>query len=259
MTATRTVAPPGSATRTRCAARLWARSTRSTSVAVSGSRTSRLLPYSGRPAQPRTAPYWPSPAAPISAVLLQHVDDLLEPEQVRLERRHVGEQERQALEPAVGQVPDVEGRDVQSVHRAPSRRGQADGATVEASIGQGERERAPGPLDRLDPDPAAVLLDDVARDRQPEARSAGRTADPRSVDLVEALEDPRLGRARDADAVVLDGDDDLRAGGTDRDQHLTAVGAELHRVVEEVDEDLPDPLLVALHRREPTAARRPSA
>ena len=33
---------------------------------------------------------------------------------------------------------------------------------------QRERERAAGPLDRLDPDPAAVLLDDVARDGKPE-------------------------------------------------------------------------------------------
>ena len=42
-------------TTARCAARPSPRSSRSTWVAASGSRTSRLLPYSGRPAQPRTA------------------------------------------------------------------------------------------------------------------------------------------------------------------------------------------------------------
>ena len=50
------------------------------------------------------------------AVLLERVDDLVQPEHVRLEGGHVREQERQALVPAVGQVADVERRDEQAVH-----------------------------------------------------------------------------------------------------------------------------------------------
>ena len=53
-----------------------------------------------------------------------------------------------------------------------------------------------------------MLFDDVAGDRQAEPGPAGLAADPRPVDLVEALEDPRLGRPRDADAVIGHGADD---------------------------------------------------
>ena len=70
---------------------------------------------------------------PDEPVLLHDVDDLLEPEQVGLERRHVGEQERQALEPAVGEVPDVERGDVESIHRFPlglSSVGQGAGGAI---------------------------------------------------------------------------------------------------------------------------------
>ena len=70
---------------------------------------------------------------------------------------------------------------------------------------QGERERRAATLVRVDPDPAAVLLDDVAGDREPEPRAAaGLGPQPCPVDLVEPLEDPVLGGARDADAVILD-------------------------------------------------------
>ena len=50
-------------------------------------------------------------------VLLQRVDDLLEADEVGLERRHVREQERQPLLPAIGEVEDVQGRDEQAVQR----------------------------------------------------------------------------------------------------------------------------------------------
>ena len=115
----------------------------------------------------------------------------------------------------------------------------------------------PTPSVGLDPDPAAVLLDDVAGDRQPETGPAGLAADPRPVDLVEALEDPGLGGPRDADPVVGDGDDDL-VGRPHRTltADVAAVGAELHRVVEEVDEDLAEPVLVAADRRQRLVDRR---
>ena len=50
-------------------------------------------------------------------VLLEWVHHLLEPHEIGLERGHVGEQERQALVPAVCEVAQVERRDVQAVHR----------------------------------------------------------------------------------------------------------------------------------------------
>ena len=78
------------------------------------------MPYSGRPAQPRNGLVAALAGGAQEPVLLERVDDLVEPDDVRLERGHVGEQQRQALLPAVGQVADVEGRDVQAVHGAPS-------------------------------------------------------------------------------------------------------------------------------------------
>ena len=60
----------------------------------------------------------------------------------------------------------------------------------------------PRPSSESQPDPAAVLLHDVADDRQAQARPAARPPGARPVDLVEALEDPRPVAPRDADAAV---------------------------------------------------------
>src|SRR6187455_3151728 len=73
------------------------------------------------------------------------------------------------------------------------------------SVGPGDRQGEPeGRADaflRLDPDPAAVALDDVAGDGQAEAGAATRFRTlARPVGLVEALEHAVLGGARDADA-----------------------------------------------------------
>jgi len=57
---------------------------------------------------------------PQQPILLRRVDDLLEAHQVGLKRGHVGEQERQALIPAIGEVAQVERCDVQLVHGQPS-------------------------------------------------------------------------------------------------------------------------------------------
>ena len=62
----------------------------------------------------------------------------------------------------------------------------------------------------LHPDPAAVVLDDLAADRQAEA-GALRLVGERVADLLEALEHLRLIRRRDAHAGVDDADDDLAA------------------------------------------------
>ena len=50
-------------------------------------------------------------------ILLHHVDDLLEPQQVGLQRCHVGQDQREPFGPAVRQVEDVVGGDVETVHR----------------------------------------------------------------------------------------------------------------------------------------------
>src|SRR4051812_28201529 len=63
-----------------------------------------------------------------------------------------------------------------------------------------------------------MLLDDVPRDREPEPRAAA--TDPDLVDLVEALENARSLGGRNADAVILDGQDDVIAGGPDGDPDL---------------------------------------
>ncbi len=63
-----------------------------------------------------------------------------------------------------------------------------------------------------------MLFDHVARDREPE--TGAPAANPHAVDLVEALEDPRPIGRRDADAVVLDRENDLVTGGPDGDPDL---------------------------------------
>ena len=127
----------------------------------------------GRPTPGRLVAALPGRAD--QAILLERVDDLLEPEDVGLERAHVGEQQRQPLVPAVGEVADVERRDVQAVHAAQ--------CAVSGDRGGGQRRTRTStrPLLRLDPDPTAVLLDDVPRDRQPEARAAAARTRARST------------------------------------------------------------------------------
>src|SRR5215218_11415321 len=106
--------------------------------------------------------------------------------------------------------------------------------------------RAP-PLLRVHPDPPAVPADDVARDGQAETGAAA--ADAGAVDLVEALEDAGTVRLGDADAVIRDRRSCGISFASDGDTDLPAVGAELHRVVDEVDEHLLEALLVSANRR----------
>ena len=128
---------------------------------------------------------------------------------------------------------------------------QADGVRDR----EGERERRAGALGRLDPDPPAVLLDDVAGDGQAEARSpAGLARGPRPVDLVEALEDRAWAALRDADARDPRPTRPPRpSSARDRHDDLAAVRAELHRVVDEVDDDLAEPGRIATDGRQVAA------
>ncbi len=84
----------------------------------------------------------------------------------------------------------------------------------------------------------------------PRPGPAGLATDAGPVHLVEPLEDAGLGGPRDADAVVGHGHDDLVGDRIDRDANLAAVGAELHRVVEQVDQDLSEPVLVPVDCRQ---------
>ena len=202
-------------------------------------------------------------------VLLQRVDDLLEADEVRLERRHVGEQERQPLLPAVGEVEDVERRDEQAVHglqalgsgarlRGPraGRRRPRDRRVRRARARAGSRtERRPAPSSdstQIRPPWPSTTWRAIAR-----PRPVPPPADARPVGLVEALEDPRPVGLRDADPVVgRRTRRRRRPRRADRDPDLAAVGAELHRVVDEVDEHLAEPLLVAADRAAGRARRR---
>ena len=120
---------PGAARRatcTRSAERVAPRSRRS-------ARSPQRLPHQQRVAVLRA----PGPAAvrlvpalagrAEQAVLLQRVHDLLEPDEVGLERGHVREEQGHALVPAVGEVADVEGGDMQGVHGGLVRQAEAPG------------------------------------------------------------------------------------------------------------------------------------
>ncbi len=97
-----------------------------------------------------------------------------------------------------------------------------------------------------------MLFDNVPRDRQAEPGPTGRLhAHPCPVDLVEPFEDPRLRGPRDADPMIVHGRNQLAVRGTNPDHDIAAARAELDRVVEEVDEHLPEACLVTPGMREP--------
>ena len=206
------------------------------------------MPYSGRPAQPRTARYSPAPAEPMTRSCWSDVDDLLEADDVRLERGEVGQQQRQPLVPAVGQVEDVERRDVEAIHRLRPRPARGPAGRTRTST------RDPPPTR-----PGSARRGPRRRDGRSPARAPSRRPAAGLVGLVEALEDPGLVGPRDADPVVLDRHDHLVVRRGHADDDLAPVGAELDRVVEEVDEHLPEPVLVAAdggHARPGPPSRR---
>src|SRR5207249_8343628 len=98
---------------------------------------------------------------------------------------------------------------------------------------------------------APVSLDDVLHDREPEARAA-EGARASLVDAEEALGQPRQVPRGDADARVLDGDVDhavvLGAAGGGPHEHAAAPRRVLDRVVDQVDEHLPEAIRVSLER-----------
>jgi hypothetical protein len=111
---------------------------------------------------------------------------------------------------------------------------------------QAESERASGANLAFDPEPAAVKLDELARERETESRSF-RSSCARPRGLLEFVEDPRLILRRDANASVAHRDPDLATAGRGGQVDLPSSGRELYRVGEQIEDDLLDLALVAIH------------
>src|SRR5205085_11276903 len=75
---------------------------------------------------------------------------------------------------------------------------------------QRDHERAAATVLRLEPDPAAVRVHDLLRDRESEPRAAA-VAPTGGVHAAEALEDPAPHRVRDPGSGVADGEPRLPA------------------------------------------------
>src|SRR5207302_5405143 len=100
----------------------------------------------------------------------------------------------------------------------------------------------------LDRELAAVGEDEVLHDRQPEAGPAELTG-AGAVDPVEALGDAGQVGGRDADPGIRDPDLDQRGPDAARTHRDAAAGRRvLHAVVDEVDEDLGEPVAVGPDR-----------
>src|SRR5437016_1410974 len=124
------------------------------------------------------------------------------------------------------------------VHGDDERRRQAHGD-------RGAEARPAGDLER-----AAVQLDQAAADRQAEA-GAAVLARERVLDLVEGLADPRQLVRRDADAAVRYGDGEAAALLEPRvERDGAALGRELDRVGQEIEQDLLDRARIGLDRRQ---------
>ena len=119
------------------------------------------------------------------------------------------------------------------------------------AIGSENEKVLPTPSVGFDPDAAAVLLDDVAGDGEARARSR-RSRRGRAPGR--PCRSARRSRAWAAfagpHAMIGDGHDDIVRHRPDRDRDVAAVRAELHGVVDEVDDDLAEAIGVAADRRD---------
>src|SRR5205807_4888346 len=88
---------------------------------------------------------------------------------------------------------------------------------------QGEVERRALVLTALRPDAAAVELDELLADRQPEARASGAAGD-RIIELLERLEQPRQIVLADPDTGVGDAQPGRVRLGHDADEHAALRG-----------------------------------
>jgi hypothetical protein len=112
------------------------------------------------------------------------------------------------------------------------------------------KQTAAPPSERLlEPDAAAEVLDDLARDGEAEAGPL-RLVPHEVADLAEPLEHRLAVGLRHAGPVVLDPDDEARPSLQQLDQHAPALGrGELGRVREQVHHHLDQPVAVAADRR----------
>src|ERR1700712_4894941 len=118
-------------------------------------------------------------------------------------------------------------------------RANSSGALLRGSCARNaEVERGAATELALDPERAAVLLHQRARDGEPEA-GATVVALVLSVRLLVALEHGLQLVASDADALVLDREQAARVLGLDPHRHLAAPAGELERVSDQVDQHLP--------------------
>src|SRR5581483_11767179 len=112
--------------------------------------------------------------------------------------------------------------------------------------GDAEPEGAAPPFLAFDADPALVLLDDVAADREAEAGAALLPVIG-SIHLPEALEDLVAELRRDAAPLVLDAHFDPAVLLNARDSYLAAAGRKLDGIREQVDQHLHQPVAVGQH------------
>src|SRR5438876_10168950 len=111
-----------------------------------------------------------------------------------------------------------------------------------------DRERRTLPLALAqDLDRAAVQLDQVVDDREPETQAAMPSHAP-AVGLLERLEDVRQELGLDPLALVADGDDGLAVDAREPQEDAAAPGGELDGVREEVPHDLLEASRIALDR-----------
>src|SRR5204863_3481550 len=110
--------------------------------------------------------------------------------------------------------------------------------------GQREVERRPLPFLALHPDRSAVALDDLLGDVKAESEAAViRRRDLAAA--MEALEDlPEL-VGRNADAAIAHGSEQRVAFVVHRDGNVAAVGRILHRVLQQLAEDLLEAIAIA--------------
>src|SRR5262249_58083089 len=113
---------------------------------------------------------------------------------------------------------------------------------------QSEMERRALVLTTLRPDAAAVELDELLADRQPETRASGAAGD-RVIELLERLEEPRQVVLANSDAGVGDAQPDGIRLGDHADQDA-ALRGELDRVRQQIEQDLIDLSPIVRPRRQ---------
>ena len=99
-------------------------------------------------------------------------------------------------------------------------------------------------------DRAAVHLDDVTHDRQAQAEASG-LARHAALGLAEPIEHKRQEVVADPDAGVADHDFDVRIDPLEPELDATALRRELHRIGQQVPDDLLQPIGIAGHGPDP--------